>query len=326
MPCPSGAVGTQQNVTVEDLLFVHPFQSARSYQPRNRGELVAAVVQTAKVGRGLRALGSNWSLSGAGVAKDVIDTSLLSQHVSAPFPNRGQALPASRLRGSGSEFLQRACVRDARTSGRYFLHVEAGIKLRQLLEDLAQCGLSLPTMGDGAGQSLIGALSTGTHGGDLRVKPLVEWIEAVHLVSATGQEVWVTPSASPFSFAPLVAQLPDWCADAQFVADDDTFAAVRLGVGRMGAVYAVVLEVVEQYTLVEANFEHRWSELRARLAGSQLTPTSQTGVFDAPLGDLDSGFFRTEVLRRTYYPAVMQDAKFIYARGSEKWPNVPSLL
>jgi len=323
MPCPSGAVGAQQNVAVEDLLFVHPFQGARRYQPRNRGELVAAVMQTAKDGRSLRALGSNWSLSGAGVASDVIDTSLLSQHLSTPFPNRGQALPASRLRGNGSDFLQRACARDAQTSGRYFVHVEAGTELRQLLEDLAQCGVSLPTMGDGAGQSLLGMLSTGTHGGDLRVKPLVEWIQAVHLVSATGQELWVTPTGSPFGFVPLVAQLPDWCADTRFIADDDTFAAVRLGVGRMGAVYAVVLEVVEQYTLIETNFEHRWSELRAQLASSKLTPNSQTGVFDAPLRDLDSGFFRTEVLRRTYYPAVVQDAKFIYVRGPG-WPNVPA--
>jgi hypothetical protein len=324
MPCPSGPVGAEQNVPVEDLLFVHPFQGARRYQPRNRGEFVAAVMQTEGEGRSLRALGSNWALSGAGVASDVIDTSLLSQHLSRPFPNRGQALAPSRLRGSGSDFLQQSCVRDAQTSGRFFVHVEAGIKLRQLLDDLAQCGLSLPTMGDGAGQSLLGMLSTGSHGGDLRVKPLVEWIRAVHLVSATGQELWVTPSGSPFAFVPLLTQLPDWCADTRFVTDDDTFAAVRLGVGRMGAVYAVVLEVVEQYTLLETNFEYRWSELRAQLAGGRLTPTGQTGVFDAPLTDLDSGFFRTEVLRRTYYPAVVQDAKFTYVRGPEKWPNVPA--
>lgn len=323
MPCPGGSVGTQQNVLVEDFLFVHPFSGAKRYQPSDRAELVASVMQAASEGRSLRALGSNWSLSSAGVAQDVVDTGLLSRHVSAPFPNRGEPLPDDRLRGR-SDLLERTCAGDAGMAGRYFVHVEAGIKIRQLLEDLARCGLALPTMGDGAGQSLIGAISTGTHGGDLRVPPLVEWVRAVHLVSATGRELWVTASNSVFGFAPRVMQLPGWCPDTRFIADDDTFAAVRLGAGRMGAIYSVILEVVEQYTLIETNFEYRWSELGTRLATSQLAPNGPTGVFDAPLRDLDSGFFRTEVLRRTYYPAVVQDAKFTYVRGPEKWPNVPA--
>lgn len=323
MPCPGGSVDTQQNVLVEDFLFVHPFSGAKRYLPADRAELVTAVMRAASEGRSLRALGSNWSLSSAGVAQDVVDTSLLSRHVSAPFPNRGEPLPDERLRAR-SDLLERTCAGDARMQGRYFVHVEAGIKIRHLLEDLARCGLALPTMGDGAGQSLIGAISTGTHGGDLEVPPLVEWVRAVHLVSATGRELWVTASDSAFGFAPHVMQLPGWCPDTRFVADDDTFAAVRLGAGRMGAVYSVILEVVEQYTLIETNFEYRWRELGAQLLTSQLGPNGPTGVFDAPLRDLDAGFFRTEVLRRTYYPAVVQDAKFTYVRGPEKWPNVPA--
>jgi FAD/FMN-containing dehydrogenase len=324
MSCASGSVPTRQNALVEDLLFVHPVTAARRYRPSDRGELVEAVARAAAEGRGVRPLGSNWSLSDTGVAQDVIDTDALSRHLSAPFPNPGQALPPQRLRGGG-DFLRFACGDDPRQLGRHFVHVEAGIKLRDLLADLAVCGLALPTMGDGAGQSLAGAISTGTHGGDLRVPPLVEWVRAVHLVSATGREVWITARDSPFSAAPLVTQLPDWCPDARFIADDDTFAAARLGAGRMGAVYAIVLEVVAQYTLVESNFEYRWSELGARLAASRLGADGvATGLFDAPLRDLDAGFFRTEVLRRTYYPAIGREAKFIYERGPERWPGVPA--
>lgn len=324
MSCASGSVPTRQDVLVEDLLCVHPVTAARRYRPADRGELVAAVTRAAAEGRGVRPLGSNWSLSDTGVAQDVIDTDALSRHLSAPFPNPGQALPPERLRGGG-DFLRRACADDVRQRGRHFVHVEAGIKLRDLLADLAGCGLSLPTMGDGAGQSLAGAISTGTHGGDLRVPPLVEWIRAVHLVSATGREIWITAGDSPFAAAPLVTQLPDWCPDARFIADDDTFAAVRLGAGRMGALYAIVLEVVEQYTLIESNFEYRWPELGAQLASSRLGADGlATGVFDAPLRDLDAGFFRTEVLRRTYYPATAAEAKFIYERGPERWPGVPA--
>lgn len=324
MSCSSGSVAAQQNVLVEDLLHLHP-ALAKRYQPSDRGELVAAVIEAAGAGQGLRALGSNWSLSDAGVAPGVIDTGGLSCHLSAPFPNPGQPLPPQRFRGAGGDFLRRVCASDARLQGRHFVHVEAGIRLRDLLADLAGCGLSLPTMGDGAGQSLAGALSTGTHGGDLRVPPLVEWVRAVHLVSASGREIWLTAGDSAFSAAALVTRLPDWCPDARFIADDDAFAAARLGVGRLGAVYSVVLEVVEQYTLIEANFEYRWRELGAQLAVSRLGADGlATGVFDAPLRDLDAGFFRAEVLRRTYYPAVAQGARFTYERGPAKWQGVPA--
>ena len=53
------------------------------------------------------------------------------------------------------------------TIGRHYVHVEAGIKIRHLLDDLAHCGLSLPTMGDGAGQSLcVGCHKVGGVGGN----------------------------------------------------------------------------------------------------------------------------------------------------------------
>ena len=186
-------------------------------------------------------------------------------------------LAANRIRGAGSNFLVKACARDSSTAGHHYVHVEAGIKLKDLLADLASCGLSIPTMGDGAGQSLIGMLSTATHGADLRVPPLIEWIRAGHLVGPTGQEIWVTPAAStPFGHAPLVTTLPGWCSDTRIVADNDAFNAVRVGVGRFGVVYALVLEVVPQFTLIEVNLEHRWSAIRPQLTMSQLQPTLGT--------------------------------------------------
>jgi hypothetical protein len=324
MPCPSSSVGEVPNAQVTDLLFRHAFTAAVLFKPGDRPELVAAVAQAALNGRSVRAIGSNWSLSSAGVADQVIDTSALQLFLGQPFPAPAQPLPPTRIRGSGSDLLAKACSRDPQTAGRHYVHVEAGIKIKDLLADLGGCGMALRTMGDGAGQSLIGALSTATHGGDFQVSPLVEWVRAVHLVGPTGQEFWVTPKASPFGFAPLVTTLPGWCADARFVSDDDAFDAVRVGVGRMGVVYAVILEVVEQYTLLEVNLEHRWSDIRAQLTTSRITGGSPSGVFEAGVTDLDGGWFRTEVLKRTIYldPST-HNAKFVYSPGPPKWPGVP---
>lgn len=322
MPCANPSVPTAGDQDLTDFYFVHPLRATRVYQPRDRAELVAAVLQTARLDRSLRAHGSNWSLSEAGIAEDIVDTRALERHVSLPFPNAGSPLPDTRLRDGGGEFLARACALDAHTNGRYFVHVEAGVKLHQLLDDLARCGLALPTAGDVAGQSLLGAISTGTHGGDLRVPPLVEWIRAVHLVTATGREAWVTPSSGPFGVPALVSALPGWCPDARLIADDDMFDGVRLGVGRMGVVYAVVLEVVAQYTLVQVNMGYWWDEIRAQLPASRVGPTSVSGLFDRPLVDLDSGWFRDEVLKRARYDA--ENSEFRFVRGPAIWPSPPA--
>ncbi|MBY3243160.1 FAD-binding protein [Rhizobium laguerreae] len=324
MPCFAPSVLADANTSVTDLLFVHPFPAGSLYKPRNRGELVAAVMRTRDAGNSLRAHGSNWSLSPAGVARDIVDTSALNLHLSRPFPGHGEQLPANRFRAGGSGFLHAVAAQNPPAQGRRFVHVEAGIKIRDLLDDLAKCGSALPTMGDGAGQSLIGAISTGTHGGDLREPPLVDRIQALHLVSASGREIWITPSQGLFANSDLVTQLPDWCGDARFIADDTAFAAARLGVGRMGIVYSVVLEVVEQYTLIEANMEHRWPEMRAQLAASRISPQGATGIFDAPISDMESGWLRNAILQRTEF--IMPDAVFRYISGPEKWPVAPAFF
>jgi hypothetical protein len=321
MPCPSDRVEEVPDAQVTDLLFVHPFTAAALYKPQDRGQLVAAVIRTAQRGHSLRAIGSNWSFSAAGVADAIVDTSALQRFLGPPFPAGASALAPDRIRGSGSDFLARACANAPQAAGRHFVHVEAGIKIRDLLAGLASCGLALPTMGDGAGQSLMGALSTATHGGDFEVPPLVEWIRALHLVGPTGQEYWITPAPLPFGAPALLGTLPDWCPDTAVIADQDVFDAVRVGVGRMGVVYAVVLEVVPQYTLVEVNLEHRWSDIRARLAIGTPAGGSPGGIFDQPLSDLDAGWFRSEVLQRTMYrdPA----AGFTYVPGPPITTSVP---
>ena len=159
MPCRSNSVASVPNKEVSDLLFVHPFTVANYFLPVDKSELVTAVMHAKQSGRSLRAIGSNWSISLAGVADDVVDTSALQSFLGQPRPTPNNPLPAGRIRGAGSDFLAKACARDSKTTGRHFVHVEAGIKLKELLADLSSCGLSLPTMGDGAGQSLIGALS-----------------------------------------------------------------------------------------------------------------------------------------------------------------------
>jgi hypothetical protein len=49
-------------------------------------------------------------------------------------------------------------------------------------------GLVLETMGGSSGQTLAGAISTGTHGGDIFMGPLADCVLAIHLVGAGGTQ------------------------------------------------------------------------------------------------------------------------------------------
>jgi D-arabinono-1,4-lactone oxidase len=320
MACPSKQITSVRGAEVTDLLALHPFRAGVEFQPANKAELVAAVTRSAQAGRSLRALGSNWSLSEAGVAADVLRTDKLEFHLSQPYAPGSRPLTSSRLRGGVNDFLMRVCAGDERALGRYFVHVEAGIKIRKLLLDLKGCGLAVPTMGAGGGQSLAGALATGTHGADFQVPPLVEWVRVIHLVGPGGQEWWITPEVSLFA-TERVLNLQDWCDDARIVANDHAFNAVRVGVGRMGVIYSMILEVVPAYSLIEVNLEHKWGEIRAQLDGSRVSAADVSGVFDARLRDLESGWFRSEMLGRT--EVTSPHGTFRYAGGPNRHVEPP---
>jgi len=299
MPCSSnGNAPLQQpqpgtGLTVLDLLELHPFTPRREFLPATKAELVNAVARSTAERKESHALGSNWSLSLAGEsADDVINTCRLSRHLAQPFPAvlASSPLAHDRARGGGHTVFDSWVPQDG---GRHFIHVEAGIKFKDLLVDLKACRLALPTMGAGGGQSLAGALSTGTHGADFHVPPLVEWIRAVHLVGPGGQEWWITPAQSLFA-RDEVRRLPGWCPDARIVAHDDAFAAVRVAAGRMGVIYALVLEVVPAYVLVEANLPTTWHSIHNQLAHSRVKTWG--GVFNADLEVVNEGWFSQNVV------------------------------
>ncbi|MEV4509170.1 FAD-binding protein [Dactylosporangium sp. NPDC049525] len=279
-------------MSLEDLLELHPFR-ADVYSPHRKATLVAAVLAATQRRRSTRAVGSMYSLSDAHVADSVIATVFLDRHLSQPFPAPRGVLPSGRLpAGYDGKLLANICTVAAdQLTGRHFVFVEAGIPIRQLLTDLKKCGLALPTMGAGGGQTLAGAVSTGTHGADFEVAPLSDWIRAMLIVGAGGQEFWVTATAGEFGGDAISRHLPDWCADAKIVENDDWLNTARVAVGRLGVVYAVILEVIPDYALIELNTTHSWLAIRQKLEASRFGPDGRTGMFHDVFTDLDGGTF-----------------------------------
>lgn len=105
------------------------------------------------------------------------------------------------------------------------VRVEAGIVLRDLNRRLDDLGLAMENLGDIDSQTLAGAISTATHGTGARLRNISAQVEAIELVLADGS----------------VREL-----------DRDSGAllqAARVGIGALGAISAVTLRCLPEFTL-----------------------------------------------------------------------------
>jgi len=130
---------------------------AEIVRPRNRDELVAAVVAAAEAGR---------TVSVAGARHSFTETALTD----------GTAIEVGALRG----------VVDADPAGGR-VTVGAGTVLADLNEELHRLGLAMENLGDIDRQTIAGAISTGTHGTGATLRNLSAQVEAIELVTAAGE-------------------------------------------------------------------------------------------------------------------------------------------
>ena len=104
--------------------------------------------------------------------------------------------------------------------------VGAGVRLGALNTLLADRGLAMRNLGDIDKQSIAGAISTGTHGTGAKLGGLATQVVGARLVTATGEVVETSPTQQP-----------------------ELFELARLGLGSVGVLAAVTLEVVPAYRL-----------------------------------------------------------------------------
>ena len=72
-------------------------------------------------------------------------------------------------------------------AGENRVRVGAGVTLNRLLDYLSRHGLALPTIGEWDGQTVGGAISTGTHGGSYRYGSLIDSVMEAELITGKGE-------------------------------------------------------------------------------------------------------------------------------------------
>lgn len=275
-------------------------QPVERYHPTGRDwtALVALVKKAENENREVRASGSHWALSHAAVTDGFqIETNDPDSAGGAIlFAGMNDTLydviPAC-LSNAAKGFLLNQGVtafdpsRSPDHSQFYLYHVEAGTRIYELYcrldegDDDKDGSLAMEhgfekfkgpwamqTLGGAGGQTIVGALCTGTHGGDVNLAPIADAVQAFHLIGTDGNHYWMERTLD--GGEPLVDddKLKALYPGIQVVRDPEVFWSVIVAAGRMGIIYSVVLRVVRQFALYEERVESTWNDVKTWLTNT----------------------------------------------------------
>lgn len=135
-----------------------------------------------------------------------------------------------------------------------YAKVSASARIHEVNDFLDARGRSMPMMGAFSGQTLIGAMSTSTHGSGYRHGTLADEVVSIDLLTvvrgAAGlevAEVTVEPESNPITHGSLRS--------------DALFEALRVGLGAFGFITSVVVKTVPRFWLEQTSFSLSWTEL-----------------------------------------------------------------
>jgi len=149
------------------------------------------------------------------------------------------------------------------------------------------------TLGSAGGQTVVGALNTGTHGGDFDRPPIADSVLAIHLVADGGKHYWIEPEMTPTltddsSLTQALSDLgvPMGAADFEIVRDSKLFNAVLVSAGRFGVIYSVILEARPQYQLYEQRRLFEWQDIKDQIKNHNSDLYDEPGPLLAVLSGL----------------------------------------
>lgn len=202
--------------------------------------------------------------------------------------------------------------------GLYPIHIETGKRVYQLYAELdagdddpmslATHLANLPngmdnssylgswafkTLGGAGGQTVFGALATGTHGGDFHNPPIADAVMAIHLVADGGKHYWIEPETRRAGLPVLtddnllmaLYEPRGGPGNFKVMRNDDLFNSVLVSAGRFGIVYSIVVAAVRQYCLHNEVRLTTWQEIKGQIKDptSALYTLKNTPISSAPI-------------------------------------------
>lgn len=207
-------------------------------------------------------------------------------------------IEATGLMGEGGSVLlpvERELWRDPDRAEPPLVRVVCGARIRHLNASLACAGLGFENLGGYDGQTLIGAISTSTHGSGIGLPPLCDAVCGLDLVSTGGLFYRIEPTNG----LTCLKKFTDRYGPSRTLIQDDTqFWSAVVSLGCMGVIYSVTMKVRAAYRLRERRTMRKWSEVRAALQ-SDHPPTKNARSYEVlinpyPTRDGDFSCLTTE--------------------------------
>lgn len=145
------------------------------------------------------------------------------------------------------------------------VRVGAGARVREVNEYLDARGRALINTGAYTNQTLVGAFCTATHGSGVQHGPLHTVVRSIDLVATEDgrpKRFRVEPEGGITDRDAFEAAHPE----VRLIQEDDVFRAVVVGLGAMGIITSVVVEVTGAFHLQRDRVRDTWADVRARLA------------------------------------------------------------
>jgi FAD/FMN-containing dehydrogenase len=161
---------------------------------------------------------------------------------------------------TGVERVPQSIVRAGVDAAR-LVSVGSGTTLAEVNQALDREGLALQQMGGYDGQTLAGVVSTSTHGSGIGFGAFPDYVRSIDLVDGTGALRRIEPKDGPSDRAAFARELPGW----QLTKDTEEFRAVVCGMGCMGLVSALMIEVRERFELTEKRTISSWADVREQI-------------------------------------------------------------
>ncbi len=229
--------------------------NSSSERRRWRGglDVIRQLVRDAeKHGCQIRALGGGWSLSKAVETRGfLLNTKPLNVVEIGVHPEN-----------CAPEFLRCNSGDSKGTKADHLVFAQCGASVAELSALLEARGLSLPTSGASNGQTICGAVSTGTHGGAARFGSIQDFVVGIHIVSEGGKECWLQRKSKPVinqRFCDILSPT------TLLIEDDQLFNAALVSFGSFGIIHALLLQAEPLFLLRRRINAHSYKDILPRL-------------------------------------------------------------
>lgn len=235
-------------------------------------------------GTSLRTVGGSWSFSPIAATKGIL---LNTKPLNIRFTITGSST-APGFTGDP----KRLCL------------AQCGNGIWELNDFLHQRGLSLSACGASNGQTIAGAIATGTHGAAIGFGAVQESVVGLHIITGPDTHIWLERASYPVMSNAFADKL-----GASLIRDDDIFNAAVVSFGAFGFIHGVMIAAEDDYLLeyylrrvpYDDALLHQLTTLDfayARLPYPDVVPFHFQSLINPY--DLDKGAYMTTMYKRPY--------------------------